>query len=178
MSIAFQPSELFKGKPDKSLGYDEDAELDRGAAKGTVREHQILLLTEMTPQKLARKKSASTDEERPNEEPLEKERSNVRVIEPHESTLARGSGAVLSDLDGVVYAGPSAVPGATEALEKLEDIGVALAYITNNASRSSAEVAAFLRGWERRQQPRRSLVPHSRVRNCWPGRCRREPPYS
>lgn len=59
--------------------------------------------------------------------------------------LARHYGAVLSDLDGVVYAGPSAIPGATEALEKLADLGVALAYITNNASRSSAEVAAHLR---------------------------------
>lgn len=62
-----------------------------------------------------------------------------------ETALACRYGAVLADLDGVVYAGPSAIPGATEALEKLEGLGVALAYITNNASRSSAEVAAHLR---------------------------------
>lgn len=62
-----------------------------------------------------------------------------------EAPIASRYGAVLADLDGVVYAGPSAIPGATEALEKLGGIGVALAYITNNASRSSADVAAHLR---------------------------------
>lgn len=60
------------------------------------------------------------------------------------TALVARYGAVLADLDGVVYAGPSAIPGATEALERLEGEGVALAYITNNASRSSAEVAAHL----------------------------------
>lgn len=59
--------------------------------------------------------------------------------------LVRSYAAVLADLDGVVYAGPSAIPGATEALERLGEAGVALAYITNNASRSSSEVAAHLR---------------------------------
>lgn len=143
MSIAFQPSELFEGKLDKSLGYDEDAELDRGAARGTVQSVGSSADRDDTSE-TGEEESTSTDEESPNEEPLRR-RSSVRAIEPHESALARRYGAVLSDLDGVVYAGPSAVPGATEALEKLEDIGVALAYITNNASRSSAEVAAHLR---------------------------------
>lgn len=53
--------------------------------------------------------------------------------------------AVLSDLDGVVYAGPSAIPGAVEALRRLEPRGVRLGYVTNNASRTPAEVAAHLR---------------------------------
>jgi glycerol 3-phosphatase-2 len=52
---------------------------------------------------------------------------------------------VLSDLDGVVYAGPRAIAGATEALEKLAEAGKSLAYVTNNASRSSEQVAAHLR---------------------------------
>ncbi|WP_298253027.1 HAD-IIA family hydrolase [uncultured Arthrobacter sp.] len=52
---------------------------------------------------------------------------------------------VLSDLDGVVYAGPHAVPGATEALNRLGDNGKGLAYITNNASRSAEQVAEHLR---------------------------------
>ncbi|WP_175460209.1 HAD-IIA family hydrolase [Arthrobacter subterraneus] len=69
----------------------------------------------------------------------------MTVSETVHTALARRYGAVLADLDGVVYAGPSAIPGAAEALDKLEGIGVALAYITNNASRSSAEVAAHLR---------------------------------
>lgn len=53
--------------------------------------------------------------------------------------------AVLSDLDGVVYAGPHAIPGAVEALRQLAPRGVRLGYVTNNASRSPAEVAAHLR---------------------------------
>ncbi|MHA7283705.1 HAD-IIA family hydrolase [Arthrobacter sp. TMS2-4] len=52
---------------------------------------------------------------------------------------------VLADLDGVVYAGPHAIPGATAALERLADEGKSLAYVTNNASRSSEQVAAHLR---------------------------------
>ncbi|GAB4098736.1 HAD-IIA family hydrolase [Sinomonas halotolerans] len=53
--------------------------------------------------------------------------------------------AVLSDLDGVVYAGPHAIPGAVEALQALGPRGVRLGYVTNNASRSTADVAAHLR---------------------------------
>lgn len=52
---------------------------------------------------------------------------------------------VLADLDGVVYAGPRAIAGATEALGKLAGEGKSLAYVTNNASRSSEQVAAHLR---------------------------------
>lgn len=53
--------------------------------------------------------------------------------------------AVLADLDGVVYAGPSAIPGAVDALTELARHQVKLAYVTNNASRTPAEVAAHLR---------------------------------
>ncbi|WP_426006925.1 HAD-IIA family hydrolase [Paenarthrobacter sp. NyZ202] len=53
--------------------------------------------------------------------------------------------AVLSDLDGVVYAGPHAIPGAVESLKRLESVGVGLGYVTNNASRTPAQVAAHLR---------------------------------
>lgn len=52
--------------------------------------------------------------------------------------------AVLADLDGVVYKGAHAIDGAVSSLERLGGINVSLAYITNNASRSSAEVAAHL----------------------------------
>lgn len=52
---------------------------------------------------------------------------------------------VLADLDGVVYTGPSAIDGATQALDKLAGEGKSLAYVTNNASRSSETVAAHLR---------------------------------
>ena len=53
--------------------------------------------------------------------------------------------ALLADLDGVVYAGPHAIPGAVESLRRLAGIGVGLGYVTNNASRSPAEVAQHLR---------------------------------
>ncbi|WP_369047103.1 HAD-IIA family hydrolase [Sinomonas sp. P10A9] len=53
--------------------------------------------------------------------------------------------AVLSDLDGVVYAGPHAIPGAVEALRGFAPRGIRLGYVTNNASRTPAEVAAHLR---------------------------------
>ncbi|WP_457971910.1 HAD-IIA family hydrolase [Arthrobacter sp. D1-17] len=53
--------------------------------------------------------------------------------------------ALLSDLDGVVYAGPHAIPGAVDSLQRLEGIGVGLGYVTNNASRTPAQVAAHLR---------------------------------
>ena len=59
--------------------------------------------------------------------------------------LIDGFDGVLSDLDGVVYAGPDAVPGATEVLTRLGEEGKSLAYVTNNASRSSGQVAAHLR---------------------------------
>lgn len=53
--------------------------------------------------------------------------------------------AVLSDLDGVVYAGPHAIPGAVESLNRASAQGVAVAYVTNNASRSVQTVAEHLR---------------------------------
>jgi len=53
--------------------------------------------------------------------------------------------AILADLDGVVYAGPHAIPGAVESLQRLTAHGVGLGYVTNNASRSPAQVAAHLR---------------------------------
>ena len=50
--------------------------------------------------------------------------------------------AVVCDLDGVVYRGPTAVPHAVEVLGALE---VPVLYATNNASRSPEEVAGHLR---------------------------------
>jgi glycerol 3-phosphatase-2 len=50
---------------------------------------------------------------------------------------------VLADLDGVVYAGAGALPHAVESLNRARD-GRRLGYITNNASRTDASVAAHL----------------------------------
>ena len=51
----------------------------------------------------------------------------------------------MLDLDGVVYVGQDAVPGAAKALEIARVNGMRLAYITNNASRTTHEVAEHLR---------------------------------
>ena len=50
----------------------------------------------------------------------------------------------LLDLDGVVYIGGTAIPGAPEALRKAKQSGMRLGYVTNNASRTPAAVAALL----------------------------------
>ena len=58
--------------------------------------------------------------------------------------LISGYDALLADLDGVVYAGNGAIPKAIDALNRLQEHSVVLAYITNNASRSPGAVAAHL----------------------------------
>ncbi|GAA5096841.1 HAD hydrolase-like protein [Microbacterium yannicii] len=54
-----------------------------------------------------------------------------------------GVDVVLADLDGVVYAGAGALPYAVESLNRARG-GRSLAYITNNAARTDASVAAHL----------------------------------
>lgn len=55
-----------------------------------------------------------------------------------------GIDSVFFDLDGVVYRGKDAIPGAVESLNVLSQIRK-LGYITNNASRSGSDVAEHLR---------------------------------
>ena len=50
----------------------------------------------------------------------------------------------LLDLDGVVYLGGTAIPGAAEALRKADAAGMRLAYVTNNAYRTPAAIAGLL----------------------------------
>ncbi len=58
-------------------------------------------------------------------------------------TPLSGKDAVLADLDGVVYAGPGALPYAVESLNRAAET-LRVGYITNNASRTDASVAAHL----------------------------------
>lgn len=53
---------------------------------------------------------------------------------------------LLLDLDGVVYVGEHAVRGAAGVLAGARAAGVRLAFVTNNASRTSATVAEHLNG--------------------------------
>ena len=64
-----------------------------------------------------------------------------------------GIDVVLADLDGVVYRGPLAVPHAVERLNSVSKRGVRVGYITNNAARTDADVAAHLRELGLRTEP-------------------------
>jgi HAD superfamily hydrolase (TIGR01450 family) len=59
-------------------------------------------------------------------------------------SLAAGHDLFVFDLDGVVYIGPEAVPGAVEAIIRLHEEGRAVAYATNNAARRASTVSAHL----------------------------------
>ncbi|MXG92132.1 HAD-IIA family hydrolase [Nocardioides sp. YIM 123512] len=50
----------------------------------------------------------------------------------------------MLDLDGVVYVGPDAVPGAPDHVSAAREAGMRIAFITNNASRPPSAVAAHL----------------------------------
>ncbi|QIM15994.1 HAD-IIA family hydrolase [Leucobacter insecticola] len=61
-----------------------------------------------------------------------------------------GRELLLADLDGVVYRGPGAIPGAVEQLNRSE---VPVGYITNNASRTDRVVAEQLQSLGLRAEP-------------------------
>lgn len=65
---------------------------------------------------------------------------------PHGSPkpLCEAYDAALLDLDGVVYLGGVAVPGAGAALERARAAGMRLAFCTNNASRTPSAIAEQL----------------------------------
>jgi glycerol 3-phosphatase-2 len=68
----------------------------------------------------------------------------VGVLQGSPEPLTSRYDVALLDLDGVVYIGGSAVPGAAEALAKAAAAGMGLAFVTNNASRTPSAVAAQL----------------------------------
>src|SRR5581483_5212286 len=51
---------------------------------------------------------------------------------------------IILDLDGVVVLGDRPVPHAPEALQRLRASGRRVRFVTNNASRTAADVAALL----------------------------------
>jgi HAD superfamily hydrolase (TIGR01450 family) len=64
---------------------------------------------------------------------------------PDSGALAASYDVALLDLDGVVYSGPQAIPGAAPALAAAREAGMRLAFVTNNASRSPSAIAEQLR---------------------------------
>lgn len=66
----------------------------------------------------------------------------LRRSEPAPTPLD-GVDLLLADLDGVVYAGPGAIPHAVESINRAQQ-AIRVGYITNNASRTTATVATHL----------------------------------
>ena len=60
--------------------------------------------------------------------------------------LDRRYDLAMLDLDGVVYVGADAVPGAPQHVAAAREAGMRIAFITNNAARPPATVAEQLRG--------------------------------
>ena len=67
------------------------------------------------------------------------------MLDSSEGALWERYDVAMLDLDGVVYVGPDAVPGAPAHLADARAAGLHLAYVTNNASRTPDTVAAHLR---------------------------------
>jgi HAD superfamily hydrolase (TIGR01450 family) len=68
----------------------------------------------------------------------------VQVLKRSDRPLWEAYDLALLDLDGVVYIGPAAVPGAPARLTEAAAAGMQLAYVTNNAARPPREVAEHL----------------------------------
>ncbi|MGH3095042.1 MAG: HAD-IIA family hydrolase [Streptosporangiales bacterium] len=58
--------------------------------------------------------------------------------------LAAAYDVALLDLDGVLYLGEHAVPGAADAVDEARAAGARVAFVTNNASRPTAAIAGQL----------------------------------
>jgi HAD superfamily hydrolase (TIGR01450 family) len=67
------------------------------------------------------------------------------VLGSSAQALCRAYDLAMLDLDGVVYVGRDAIPGAPDHLADARAAGLRLAFITNNASRPPGEVARHLR---------------------------------
>jgi HAD superfamily hydrolase (TIGR01450 family) len=66
-------------------------------------------------------------------------------VQASDGALWDGYDVALLDLDGVVYVGSEAVPGAVDHLAAARQAGLHVAYVTNNASRTPDAVADHLR---------------------------------
>ncbi|MDQ3627351.1 MAG: HAD-IIA family hydrolase [Actinomycetota bacterium] len=72
-------------------------------------------------------------------------RREIHRLAVRDEELVGGYDVAMLDLDGVVYRGGRAVTGAPEHVEAVRSRGLRIAFVTNNASRSAAVVAAHLR---------------------------------
>ena len=74
-----------------------------------------------------------------------REGDEAGVLRECDVALTERYDLAMLDLDGVVYIGPDVVPGAAEQIERAVSAGMHVAFVTNNASRTPADVAAHLR---------------------------------
>ena len=68
------------------------------------------------------------------------------MLEASTVPLSQRFDLALVDLDGVTYRGPEPVEHAAASLDRARADGMALAFVTNNASREPEEVATQLNG--------------------------------
>ena len=69
----------------------------------------------------------------------------VSPLRTSEEPLVTAYDCAMLDLDGVVYIGPHAVEEVPDVLAQARDLGMTLAFVTNNAARTPADVAGHLR---------------------------------
>jgi len=67
------------------------------------------------------------------------------VLKTSGTALCEAYDLAMLDLDGVVYIGGHAVPGAAESIAAVRSRGMKVAFVTNNAARPPATVADHLR---------------------------------
>jgi len=67
------------------------------------------------------------------------------VLRESTTPLSEAYDLAMLDLDGVVYIGRHAVPGAAPAIDQARSAGMHVAFITNNASRTPIQVSDQLR---------------------------------
>lgn len=70
---------------------------------------------------------------------------------------------VICDLDGVVYRGNVALPGAADALEVLDKAGFRVLFVTNNSSRTESQVADKLEALVRHRPDPDNVVTSARA---------------
>lgn len=70
----------------------------------------------------------------------------MRSDEEGDMALHTRPRGLLIDIDGVLFVGEDVIPGAPEALQRLQAAGLARRFVTNTTRRSAAELQAKLRG--------------------------------